>query len=116
MPLFAPPFKRNSIQAQRQHQNVTYLLSSRTVPSEQYTNQKFRVRLLSKMVYTLVAHLYTKDDQEAIKKVTAKLQEASQVYSNDKETLGWYVFAFSFRLVTPSRHQRRVQAGSRSAI
>lgn len=42
------------------------------------------------MVYTLVAHLIAKDDAEAIKKVSAKLQEASQVYTKDKETLAWY--------------------------
>lgn len=41
------------------------------------------------MAYTLVVHLYAKDDPEAIKKLRAKLQEASQVYTNDKETLGW---------------------------
>ncbi|KAK3674185.1 hypothetical protein LTR78_006032 [Recurvomyces mirabilis] len=41
--------------------------------------------------YTLVVHLYAKDDAEAIKKLTAKLQEASQVYSNDKECLSWFV-------------------------
>jgi hypothetical protein len=39
--------------------------------------------------YTLVVHLYAKDDSEAISKLVAKLQEASQVYSNDKECLGW---------------------------
>lgn len=43
------------------------------------------------MVYTIVVHLVAKDDAESIKKLTAKLQEASQVYSNDKETLSWYV-------------------------
>lgn len=43
------------------------------------------------MVYTLVVHLYAKDDQECINKLIAKLQEASQVYTNDKECLGWYV-------------------------
>ncbi|KAK6392645.1 hypothetical protein LTR65_003418 [Meristemomyces frigidus] len=37
------------------------------------------------MTYTLVVHLYAKDDAEAIKKLTAKLQEASQVYSKDRE-------------------------------
>ena len=42
------------------------------------------------MVYTLVVHLYAKDDAEGIKKLSAKLQEASQVYSNDKECLSWY--------------------------
>jgi len=41
--------------------------------------------------YTLVVHLHAKDDTEAIKKLTAKLQEASQVYSNDKECLSWFV-------------------------
>ena len=44
------------------------------------------------MTYTLVVHLYAKDDAEAIKKLTAKLQEASQVYSKDKECEGWYVY------------------------
>jgi hypothetical protein len=39
--------------------------------------------------YTLVVHLYAIDDAEAIRKLSAKLQEASQVYSNDKECLGW---------------------------
>jgi hypothetical protein len=43
------------------------------------------------MVYTLVVHLYAKEDQESINKLIAKLQEASQVYTNDKECLGWYV-------------------------
>lgn len=43
------------------------------------------------MVYTIVVHLYAKADQESLKKLVAKLQEASQVYSNDKETLSWYV-------------------------
>ncbi|CAC9892050.1 unnamed protein product [Aureobasidium pullulans] len=42
------------------------------------------------MVYTLVVHLYAKEDQESINKLIAKLQEASQVYTNDKECLGWY--------------------------
>ncbi|KAK0274295.1 hypothetical protein LTR91_020168 [Friedmanniomyces endolithicus] len=39
--------------------------------------------------YSLVCHLYAKDDPEAIKKLTAKLQEASQTYTKDKETLNW---------------------------
>jgi hypothetical protein len=52
------------------------------------------------MVYTLVVHLYAKDDQECINKLIAKLQEASQVYTNDKECLGWYVLfqPFCFRI------------------
>lgn len=41
------------------------------------------------MAYTLVVHLYAKDDPEAIAKIAEKLKEASQVYSKDKETLGW---------------------------
>lgn len=41
--------------------------------------------------YTIVVHLYAKNDTGAIANITAKLQEASQVYSNDKETLDWYV-------------------------
>jgi len=49
------------------------------------------------MVYTIVVHLYAKEDQESISKLTAKLQEASQVYSRDLETLSWYVpFLFSY--------------------
>lgn len=42
-----------------------------------------------KMVYTLVVHLYAKEDKESQDKLVKKLQEASQVYTNDKETLGW---------------------------
>jgi len=37
--------------------------------------------------YTLIAHLHAKPDM--VEKVKAKLQEASQVYSKDKETLNW---------------------------
>jgi hypothetical protein len=43
------------------------------------------------MVYTIVVHLYAKEDQESIRKLSAKLVEASQVYSQDKETLSWFV-------------------------
>lgn len=46
------------------------------------------------MVYTLVVHLHAKAGEENIQKLIAKLQEASQVYSNDKETLGWYVATY----------------------
>lgn len=48
-----------------------------------------------KMVYTLVVHLYAKEDKESQDKLVKKLQEASQVYTNDKETLGWWVLLFS---------------------
>ncbi|KAL1606440.1 hypothetical protein SLS60_003844 [Paraconiothyrium brasiliense] len=43
------------------------------------------------MVYTIVVHLYAKEDQESIEKLKAKLVEASQVYSKDRETLSWFV-------------------------
>lgn len=43
------------------------------------------------MVYTLVVHLHAKEGEENLSKLKAKLAEASQVYSKDKETLGWYV-------------------------
>lgn len=43
------------------------------------------------MVYTIVVHLYAKDDDECIAKLTAKLIEASRVYSQDKETISWFV-------------------------
>lgn len=46
--------------------------------------------------YTLVVHLYTKEGEENINKVKAKLQEASQVYSKDRETLSWYVHAYLY--------------------
>jgi hypothetical protein len=43
------------------------------------------------MVYTIVVHLYAKDSAECISKLKAKLVEASQVYSQDRETLSWFV-------------------------
>lgn len=43
------------------------------------------------MVYTIVVHLYAKEGQENISKLSAKLIEASRVYSQDKETLSWFV-------------------------
>ncbi|KAM6537831.1 hypothetical protein FALCPG4_003734 [Fusarium falciforme] len=46
---------------------------------------------LSIMVYTIVVHLYAKDDQECIDKLSAKLIEASRVYSKDQETISWFV-------------------------
>jgi quinol monooxygenase YgiN len=44
-----------------------------------------------KMVYTIVVHLYTKEDPSSIEAVKAKLVEASSIYSKDKETLSWFV-------------------------
>lgn len=43
------------------------------------------------MVYTIVVHLYAKDDPDAISKLKDKLIEASQVYSKDRETISWFV-------------------------
>lgn len=43
------------------------------------------------MVYTIVVHLYAKDSVEAISKLHNKLIEASNVYSEDHETLSWFV-------------------------
>jgi hypothetical protein len=60
-----------------------------TLPETQQTTLQPNSNSTAKMVYTLVVHLYAKDDAESISKLVAKLQEASQVYSNDKETLGW---------------------------
>ncbi|KAL1742244.1 hypothetical protein HDZ31DRAFT_75633 [Schizophyllum fasciatum] len=43
------------------------------------------------MVYTIVVHLYAKDDPSAIEKIKAKLTEAASVYRKDKETIDWFV-------------------------
>ncbi len=43
------------------------------------------------MVYTIVAHLYTKPDATSIEKVKNKLVEAAQIYRKDKETIQWEV-------------------------
>lgn len=43
------------------------------------------------MVYTIVVHLYAKAGEENISKLSAKLIEASRVYSKDKETISWFV-------------------------
>ncbi|KZF21348.1 hypothetical protein L228DRAFT_262375 [Xylona heveae TC161] len=43
------------------------------------------------MVYTITVHLYAKEDPDSIRKLQLKLIEASRVYSNDKETLSWFV-------------------------
>jgi hypothetical protein len=87
-PTAAPPRSNNApsnsftsrlmslFELQQQHLSNKQLTS--TTPNSTQT---------AKMVYTLVVHLYAKDDAES--KLVAKLQEASQVYSNDKETLGW---------------------------
>lgn len=43
------------------------------------------------MVYTITVHLLAKPDADSISKLKAKLVEASQVYSKDRETLSWFV-------------------------
>lgn len=43
------------------------------------------------MVYTITVHLYAKDDLAIVDKLKAKLIEASRVYSQDKETISWFV-------------------------
>ncbi|KAI9873809.1 MAG: hypothetical protein M1830_010588 [Pleopsidium flavum] len=43
------------------------------------------------MVYSIVAHLYTKPDATSIDKVKNKLIEAAQIYRKDKETIQWEV-------------------------
>ena len=42
------------------------------------------------MVYVITVHLYAKDE-EAARKISLKLIQASRVYSKDKETLSWFV-------------------------
>lgn len=58
------------------------------------------ISVADNQAYTLVVHLYTKEGEENINKVKAKLQEASQVYSKDRETLSWYVHALPRYLLT----------------
>ncbi|KAF2732587.1 hypothetical protein EJ04DRAFT_535938 [Polyplosphaeria fusca] len=43
------------------------------------------------MVYTIVVHLHANDSTSDVAKLKAKLVEASNVYSRDKETLSWFV-------------------------
>jgi vacuolar-type H+-ATPase subunit D/Vma8 len=73
-------------------QHPTFRRSCFTPPStaqQLLSNQLPLINTSATMVYTLVVHLYAKEDQESINKLIAKLQEASQVYTNDKECLGW---------------------------
>ncbi|CEJ83091.1 Putative Antibiotic biosynthesis monooxygenase [[Torrubiella] hemipterigena] len=43
------------------------------------------------MVYTIVVHLYAKEGEDNIARLHAKLIEASRIYSQDKETISWFV-------------------------
>jgi hypothetical protein len=48
------------------------------------------------MVYTLTVHLTAKSDPACIAKLKNKLIEASRVYSQDKETVSWFVMQSVF--------------------
>lgn len=76
--------KKPNTKQQTPHHPPHYLAQSQSQQAKQQFLTPF-----AKMVYTLVVHLYAKDDQECINKLIEKLKEASQVYSKDKETLGW---------------------------
>lgn len=43
------------------------------------------------MVYTLVVHLYAKNDPELIGSITSWLKEAAVRYPKDEETIDWFV-------------------------
>ncbi|KAJ1323737.1 (4S)-4-hydroxy-5-phosphonooxypentane-2,3-dione isomerase [Microdochium nivale] len=43
------------------------------------------------MVYTLTVHLHTNDQPDSVERIKAKLIEASRVYSQDRETVSWFV-------------------------
>lgn len=43
------------------------------------------------MVYTITVHLRANSDPSSVDKLKAKLIEASRVYSQDKETVSWFV-------------------------
>ncbi|TRM61870.1 hypothetical protein BD626DRAFT_500791 [Schizophyllum amplum] len=43
------------------------------------------------MVYTIVVHLYAKDEPGVVDKIKAKLTEAASMYRSDKGTIDWFV-------------------------
>lgn len=43
------------------------------------------------MVYTITVHLRANAEPSSVEKLKAKLIEASRVYSQDKETISWFV-------------------------
>ncbi|RTE78873.1 hypothetical protein BHE90_006658 [Fusarium euwallaceae] len=63
-------------------------IHQRILPRQQFNSYLGNLFI---MVYTIVVHLYAKDDQECIDKLSAKLIEASRVYSKDQETISWFV-------------------------
>lgn len=72
-------------------QLVRHLAADIDIRSSHDPLQNSYLSNLSIMVYTIVVHLYAKDDQECIDKLSAKLIEASRVYSKDQETISWFV-------------------------
>ncbi|KDN66874.1 hypothetical protein CSUB01_03905 [Colletotrichum sublineola] len=43
------------------------------------------------MVYTITVHLHANDNPDSVDRLKAKLIEASRVYSQDRETVSWFV-------------------------
>ncbi|KAL0940620.1 uncharacterized protein CTRU02_203383 [Colletotrichum truncatum] len=43
------------------------------------------------MVYTITVHLHANDHPDSVERIKAKLIEASRVYSQDRETVSWFV-------------------------
>ncbi|KAF6809016.1 hypothetical protein CPLU01_01975 [Colletotrichum plurivorum] len=43
------------------------------------------------MVYTITVHLHANDKPDSVERIKAKLVEASRVYSQDRETVSWFV-------------------------
>ncbi|CAN8103786.1 unnamed protein product [Discula destructiva] len=43
------------------------------------------------MVYTITVHLRANAEPSSVEKLKAKLVEASRIYSQDKETISWFV-------------------------
>ncbi|KAF6805610.1 hypothetical protein CMUS01_14579 [Colletotrichum musicola] len=43
------------------------------------------------MVYTITVHLHANDKPDSVERIKAKLIEASRVYSQDRETVSWFV-------------------------
>lgn len=84
----------------------TYLVASIITVSNRFTSPtkpcvpsfKFPPHPLPafKMVYTITVHLTAKSDPDCIEKLKSKLIEASRVYSQDKETLSWFVMQSVF--------------------
>ena len=68
--------------------NLNLLPSTSAEAQSQVSEHANRISI---MVYTLVCHLYCKDDESCISKVKNKLLEASRIYRKDRETMDWIV-------------------------